>query len=104
KANVINTNEKNWESSHSGQLHHQGADRSQLSANAHQLERRPVHEPVHTRALRMVSLRPDNRGHYIARFFRQLSRLVHFIRISINNPGVVVHQMTVTRESCWIFG
>ena len=58
---------RRFKSCHSDQLHHQGADRSQLSAKARHLESGRVHRPVHKRVLRMVSLRQDSRGNFFAR-------------------------------------
>jgi hypothetical protein len=51
----------------SDQLHKQGADRPHLLANIEHLEARQVHKSVHRRVLRMVKLRQDNTGKYIAR-------------------------------------
>jgi len=54
-------------SCHSDQLHKQGADRPHLLANIDHLEARQVHKSVHRHVLRMVKLRQDNNGNYIAR-------------------------------------
>jgi hypothetical protein len=51
----------------SDQLHKQGADRPHLLANIEHLEARQVHKLVHRRVLRMVKLRQDSTGKYIAR-------------------------------------
>src|SRR5215472_1939671 len=59
----------NRKSCHSDQLHHQGADRLQLSANAHQLERRPVHKPIVVARKRLpVDAREEYGKLYRARF------------------------------------
>jgi hypothetical protein len=51
----------------SDHLRHQGADKPHLLANLDHLEARQVHKSVHRRALRMVRLRQDRNGNYIAR-------------------------------------
>jgi hypothetical protein len=58
---------RRFKSCHSDQLHKQGADRPHLLANIEHLEARQVHKSVHRRVLRMVKLRQDNTGKYIAR-------------------------------------
>ena len=61
------TQRDNLKSCHSDQLHKQGADRPHLLANIDHLEARQVHKSVHRHVLRMVKLRQDNNGNYIAR-------------------------------------
>src|SRR5215471_6598196 len=58
---------RRFKSCHSDQLHKQGADQPHLLANIEHLEARQVHKSVHRRALRMVNLRQDGNGKYIAR-------------------------------------
>jgi hypothetical protein len=58
---------RTFKSCHSDQLHQQGADRPHLLANIEHLEARQVHKLVHRRVLRMVKLRQDSTGKYIAR-------------------------------------
>jgi hypothetical protein len=59
--------DRRFKSCHSDQLHQQGADRPHLLANIEHLEARQVHKSVHRRVLRMVKLRQDSTGNYIAR-------------------------------------
>jgi hypothetical protein len=58
---------RRFKSCHSDQLHQQAADKPHLLANIDHLETRQVHKSVHRRVLRMVKLRQDSTGKYIAR-------------------------------------
>jgi hypothetical protein len=65
---------RRFKSCHSDHLRHQGADKSHLIANTDQLDTRRVHKPVHRCVLRMVSLRRDSNGNFIAR--KRLDKLL----------------------------
>ena len=58
---------RRFKSCHSDQLHTQAAELAQLSGKDSELWNARVHKGVHRYALRMVTLRQDSRGNYIAR-------------------------------------
>ena len=58
---------RRFKSCHSDQLHIQAAELTQLSEKDSELRAPKVHKGVHRHALRMVRLRQDTRGNYVAR-------------------------------------